>query len=187
MVKDVVTIARYTAIADVSSTLLKILRDNMAGELIDKPEMIGLCCPADENDFKLLLYLYHVEENHDYRNATGMGRTSQGMLTLNLYYLLAAKSSAEIKSKALDENMILGNAMLVLHQNPIISGSDLEGSLAENNDDIKITPVDIEHHAFSSKIKESENLIYKNVVFYKVGPVQIGDSLLTVGRRVISR
>lgn len=179
-------IARYTALADVGSSLLKLLRENMAQELIDKAETIALCSPDQENDFKLLLYLYHVEENNDFRNTSGMGRTSQAPLTLNLYYLMMAKSSAETKSKALDENTILGNAMQVLHDNPLISGSSLEGSLAEDNDDIKISLVDIDSHVFSSKLKESEHLVYRNVVFYKVGPVQIGDPLFTAGRRVTS-
>jgi hypothetical protein len=158
----------------------------MAQELIDQPEMIALCSPDEDSDFRLLLYLYHIEENNDFRNSSGMGRTSQVPLTLNLYYLMMAKSSAEIKSKALDENTILGNAMQVLHDNPVISGSDLEGSLAENNDDLKVTLVDIDSHVFSSKLKESESLVYRNVVFYKVGPVQIGDSMITAGTRVTS-
>jgi hypothetical protein len=180
----VFVIAGYTGIADVSNSLLKLLRDNMEHELIAKPELIGMCSPEEENDFRLILYLYHIEANYDYRNVPP--RTSLVPLTLDLYYLMTAKSSAEINSRSLDENTILGNAMLIFHENPILSASSLEGSLAENNDEIKITMIDTDKHLFSSKIKESEKLLYRNVVCYKVGPVFIGGSGPISGRRVTS-
>lgn len=178
-------IARYTAIADVGSTLLKLLRSNMDSELLIKPEMIGLCSPAEENDFMLLLYLYHIEESKEHAQA-GWSRTTQSALALDLYYVVTAKSAAVISSKALDENTMMGNAMLILHQNRVLSGSSLEGALAENNDQIRISVVDRDEHQISAKVCEAENLVFRNPVCYKVGPVFIGDDMETIGRRITS-
>lgn len=177
--------ARYTAIADVGSTLLKLLRENMSADLVENPEMIGLCSPAEKNDFKLLLYLYHIEECCELKQG-GLTRTLQTPLALHLYYLLAANSNGDVKSKAMDENMILGNAMQILDSNPVLSGSDLEGSLAADNDRISITIVNPDAHSFTSKVKECSELILKNAVCYKIGPVYIdNESAGFAGPRVL--
>lgn len=177
--------ARYTAIADVGNTLLRLLRENMSSELIEKSDLVGLCSPAEKSDYKLLLYLYHMEESSELRLG-GLTKVPQQPLALDLYYLIAANSTVEVKSKALDENMILGNAVQILHDNPVLSSSDLEGSLAEGNEKIVISFVNPATHAFSSKIKESSDMLFKNIVCYKVGPVCIESGAMQgAGQRVL--
>ncbi|MCX7746435.1 MAG: DUF4255 domain-containing protein [Clostridia bacterium] len=164
----------YSAIEDVGNTLLKLLRENIPSRIIEDPEAaVGMVSPAEKTDFRLVVYLYHIEENYEMVQA-GMSRTSREPVFLNLYYLIAANSQAEIKSRAQDNNRILGAVIGILHENSVLSGSMLEGSLAGGAQCIKVSIQNHEGHPFTSKIKEWGELIMKNILCYKVGPVSLG-------------
>lgn len=167
----------YQAIGDMGRTIVNLLRNNLTPEPIPKPEMIELCAPYMESDYRLTVYLYSIMENdnkRDYRNS---------VLSLNLLYLITAFSKAEDKSKAYDESCIIGKTMQIMSQHAIIRGSLLQGTLAENNDETKVLL-----HAISademSKIWTFPNVPYKLSIAYMVGPVSIdlSDSKSPVNR-----
>ncbi|MFZ5352370.1 MAG: DUF4255 domain-containing protein [Bacillota bacterium] len=179
---------RYTVISDVGSTLINLLRENMVPEPVLQPEMIGLASPADKGDYRLTLFLYNIVESGDFRNnqlqVTESGLLQYPPLSLNLYYMLTAHSSSELNSRALDEHRILGKAMQVLFDNSIVRGSQLQGTLREKNEELKIVvdniPVDI-----LVKIWNFPNIPYKLSVSYLVGPVYLDSTRTKEAKRVM--
>lgn len=165
----------YQVIADTGKTIVKLLRDNMAPEPVQKAEMIELCAPYEENDFRLSVYLYSVIRNGIYSN--------NERLTLDLYYLITAFSKAELKTKAYEESYIIGKAMQVLNQNSILRGSSLVGLLAERNEEIKIMLHNLSIDDMS-KIWTFPNLQYKLSVAYMVSPVVIDSAIEISPKRV---
>jgi hypothetical protein len=132
-------VTTYSAIADIGDTLVSLLRDRM-GDLIDDSD-IALASPDQVepgDDFRLTLYLYDVTENGQLSNEPRPvpdATTQDGSpLVLDLYYLLTAHPSKggndKRTTKTMEQHSVLGRAMQVLHDDAIISGSDLKGSLS---------------------------------------------------------
>lgn len=171
----------YQAIGDVGRTIIKVLKQNLTPEPIPKQEMIELCAPYEESDFRLTLYLYSIVENSINRDC------KSSLISLNLYYLVTAFSKAELKTKAYEESCILGKVAQTFQQNPIIRGSDLEGTLAESNNEIKtmfhqISPDEM------SKIWTFPNAPCKLSLAYMIGPVNIyTNDGSAVSNRVLGR
>ncbi|KNY25315.1 DUF4255 domain-containing protein [Pseudobacteroides cellulosolvens] len=166
----------YQVIAETGKTIIKLLRENLAPEPIPKPEMIELCAPYEENDFRLTVYLYSIQSNGLFPDSTRQ--------SLDLYYLFTAFSKAELKTKAYDESYIMGKTMQIMNQNAILRGSLLEGSLAENNEELKI----ILHNLSTddiSKIWNFSNIQYKLSVAYMVSPVYIDSTIAANSKRVM--
>lgn len=183
-----VAIGGYTVIADVGNTLLKLFRDNMTPEPVPNGEMIGLCSPADKGDYRLTLYLHRVEESGEFRStvmqSSGLGKLKYPPLSINLYYLLTAYSTADLKSRAFDENRIFGRAMQVVYDHSILRGSFLLGTLAEKNEEIRIELINLPADEMT-KIWNFPNLPYKLSLCYRVGPVNIDSMRIKETRRVM--
>ncbi|HEX9059689.1 MAG TPA: DUF4255 domain-containing protein [Clostridia bacterium] len=172
--------SNFQAIADTGKIIVKLLRENLTPEPIPKPEMIGLCAPYEESDLRLTVYLYSIMEN-------GLSRDiNSAELCLNLYYLITAFSKSELKSKAYDESFVIGKVMETMSLNSILKGSSLEGTLAENSEELKIIlqPVSTDE---MSKIWTFPNIPYKLSIAYMAGPVYISSDLSNtiVSKRVI--
>ena len=173
--------ASYTAVADAGNSILKLLRDNMTPEPVSKPEMIGICSPADRGDFKLGLYLYSIRENGEFRD---VGYQNTRSLTMNLFYLLTAYSTIDLKLRAYDESCILGKAMQVIYDNSILRGSNLQGSLAEKGEELRIV-LNYLNTDEISKIWTFPNIPYKLSAGYMVGPVIIDSNTSRAFTRVM--
>lgn len=178
----------YTAIADTGLSLVKVLRENLVPEPIDKSENIGLCSPAEKGDFGLTLYLYNIEECGEFRQ-TEMIKLPDGNLryppaAFNLYYLLTAYSTAELKSKALDEHKILGRAIQVLYDNAILKGDDLVGSLKGSEQHIRIQTKNLSYDEMM-RIWNFNDIPYNLSIAYRVGPVLIDSTRIKETKRVV--
>lgn len=156
--------ASDSAIADVGQTLLAALRDRMS-DLVDRDE-IALASPStlgNGNEARLTLFLYRITENADLKNARrheiepsspeGPPRFRPPPLALDLYYLLTAHPStggSDETERSSEQHLVLGRAMQVLHDNAILRGSDLRGSLTDDAEEdepeeevrISVTPTD---------------------------------------------
>lgn len=124
---------RYTAIADVSKTLVELIRDNVVPDLIAKEDSIGLCTPDNTGDFLLGIYLYNVEQSESFRIS---GRQNEGLhhqkyppIVLDLHYMITPYYKSDIKFLALDEQVLLGRIIQILNDNGVIfadSGEPVE-------------------------------------------------------------
>jgi hypothetical protein len=136
-------VATYTAIADVGDTIVELLRDNMGG-VVDDREQIALRSPdgvLTGGNVRLTVFLYDVSVNAHARNdeRPRIDETTEAEypLVLDLRYLLTAYPARGNQSpgggggpsQASDQHSVLGRAMQTLHDNSIVEGSRLEGSL----------------------------------------------------------
>lgn len=186
--------ARYSAIADVGDTLVELLQTNMA-DLIDDNE-VGLASPDDMgsgNDFRLTLYLFDVTESPHHKTTdpppTTHDRTLGSPLVLDLHYLLTAhpsRTGPDGTAKSREQHSVLGRAMQVLHDNAIVRGSVLKGSLAgEEPLHISIDPDATEEIVnIWSTFDEKQ---YRPSVPYLVTPVVIESTRDTDTHRVLER
>ncbi len=116
----------YRAIAGVSSTLSKLLKDRM-----QDPVSVTIAPPdvtlSEITGKRLNLYLYHVTENGNLKNQEipthgYPGAYGHPPLSLDLHYLITAYGGTETSADAdLEAQQILGDAMRVLYDFPIVS------------------------------------------------------------------
>lgn len=177
--------ADYTVISDVGLSLVKLLREQLTPELISTPESIGLASPADKGDLQLVLFLYQIEENAENRRTVMTGRGSDALQyppqALNLTFLITCYSASDIASRALDEQRILGKVMQVLSDCSVLRGSQLHGSLAEKNEELRIARRDVPMDTLANLFSETP---YKLSVSYTVGPVFLDSTRTKPTKRV---
>ena len=127
--------ADYTALVEAGSALVELLRDQLTPEPIGNRELIALCSPHESESNQLTLFLYNIEE--DSQNVTAgyyqVDRDVQRMqpARYTLRYLVTAHSKAPAQMKEADQHRIVGAALQVLRDNPVIPARYLSGSLAE--------------------------------------------------------
>lgn len=186
--------SEYTAIADVGESLIRLLRINM-DDLV-KPESIVLLSPADieSQDIRLTLFLYNLSEDSYLKNIElqqeDPDRLLSSPLHLNLYYLLTTYASNQItdrNERTLEEHRILGRAMRVLHDNALLKGSVLQGSLAGSNDEFRICLQNLTLEDQNRIWSAFPNRSFRASIGYLVSALSL-DSIRSTGtRRVLVR
>lgn len=127
--------ADYTALVEAGNALVELLRDNLTPEPIGDRELIALCSPHESENNQLTLYLYQVEE--DTQGVPSgyyqMDRNTQRQYPAryNLRFLVTAHSKAPAQLKEADQYRLVGAALQVLKEHPILDRKYLSGSLAE--------------------------------------------------------
>jgi len=172
-----------SAIADVSQTLIAMLRDNLQDLM--PPPLIVLASPGEINPQDspcLCLFLYHIAENQALRNqsaqAPNSGAQQRPSLNLDLYYLLVSYGSPVINDpteRTLGQQKVLGRAMKVFQNNPVLTGSILKGTLAGAGQALRIT---LETLPVEGSLRVWNSFPGKSLMpsaYYKVGPVAISD------------
>lgn len=184
----------YTAISEVTKAIVTLLKKKMKRS---SSLPITLLPPGHEkldNEEGLNLYLYRVVENLFFKNRNWQGdHNKPGLsyppLALNLFYLLTpyAKDLGPSDSGT-DEaitHQILGDAMEVLHENPVLNdvhdndfdaNKNLDEDLRNSFEKIKISlsPISMEE---LSKIWSTINKPYRLSVIYEVSLVQIAPAI----------
>jgi len=196
--------ADFQAIGGVSATLQTLLRDRMElpDHIATAPVTTGPppLSPKDQNPqlekaevHRLNLFLYRVTENGYLQNQEIPGRGSPSAyghppLSLNLHYLVTPYGNTEVASQTglfddTDAQFLLGSAMRVLHDVPIVtenlltvrpvSGrSILHESLRHEFERVKLTlePLTLED---VTKVWTALGLRYRLSACYVVNVVQI--------------
>lgn len=124
------------AIEAVTLTLRKLIEDAV---LADLPGTSVTTRPPDRareniNGDQVNLFLYQTALNAAFRNIdmplqSKPGETAQPPLPLNLYYLVTAYSQADNDAVS---HRLLGRAMGVLHDHPLLNSAEIEAALAES-------------------------------------------------------
>jgi len=169
--------------------LLKLLREQLSPDPVPRPDLIGMASPVDKGDFVLSLYLCSVRENGEARRTEMQpqgGVLKFPPLAVDLNYLLTAHSSADLLTRTLDEHRILGRAMQVIYDNAVLRSPYLEGTLAENNEELRITAESYSMEQLAQLWQFGDNP-YKLSVVYRVGPVMLDSNRVKPGPRVLER
>ena len=134
--------ADYTALVEAGSSLVEMLRDNLTPEPISNRELIALCSPHESENNQLTLYLYQVEEDTQ-GVESGYYQVGQNTERLrppryNLRFLVTAHSKAPVQLREADQYRMVGAALQVLKDHPVIDAQYLSGSLAEQNATVRV-------------------------------------------------
>ena len=123
----------HLAIGGVSLTLKALLDDRMEftrpGLPVADRATVTISAPDAEHDVngpRLNIFLYHLSENGFLKNQEIPGQGHPGdyghpPLSLDLFYLLTAYSLSEVND--VSAHQVLGDAMRVLHDFPVITES----------------------------------------------------------------
>jgi hypothetical protein len=178
-------VATFAAVADVSTTLVDLLTQGLSG-LGTTVRLDDLqTAPAAANLMTVFLYL--IREDGHTRNRpptvriTGAPPTAtvtRPPLSVSVQYLLTPWAAQHD-----DNQRILGQAMQTLHDNAIVAGSLLRGSLAAANEQLQLSVVTmtLEDHL---RVWHGLNLRYHLSLCYEARAVRI-DSLAAVPRAVV--
>ena len=177
--------AAYTAIAEVSQTLLSLLRqgvDSRDDVVSLDAETIALVDPEDvsiDDQTRLSLSLYHLEENAAMKNSQPRHPTDPNVkehspLGLDLYYLLTAHrgGSEESTAQTLEQQRVVGLAAQTLHDNAIISGEQLAGGL-EADGPLTISLVDESLTERMNRVSSTPEATFQPSALYQVSTVVI--------------
>ena len=174
----------YTAIADVGETLVELLRGNMQGLI--PADSIALVSPGEiegKDNIRLSLFLYQVDENIHLKNLEmekmGSSKLKAPPLTLDIYYMLTSYPSPGIQDRTertQEEHSILGRAMQVLHDNPVLAGSVLKGSLAAHDTELHVVGTSMSLDDMSKIWSTFKEKSFRPSVCYQITPVKIESS-----------
>ena len=127
--------ADYTALVEAGNALVELLRENLTPEPISNKELIALCSPHECENNQVTVWLYQIEEDTQgvssgyYQVDRNTQRKHPGRY--NLRFLVTAHSKAPAQMKEADQYRMIGAAIQVLRDHPIIDPEYLKGSLAE--------------------------------------------------------
>jgi len=183
-------VSSYKAIGGVSSTLKVLLRDRMT-----ETAEITLAPPDVKVDSvtgrRLNLYLYHVSENPYLKNQEILGEGNPAAyghppLSMDLRYICTAFGTTENGQDAdIEAQRILGDAMRVLHDTPVITADlveekkpapkppILDPSLIGEFEQVKVTWQPAGLDEISKVWTALPNVNFRRSVLYEVSVVQV--------------
>lgn len=179
----------YTVIADAGASLLKLLREEMTPDPVTRPELIGMASPADKGDLNISVYICAVRENSESRRTEML--IEGDMLrypprSIDLECLITAHSNADILTRTLDEHRLLGKVAQILHDNGVLRGPMLEGSLADSDAGLKISPLPYDTEDLT-RLWQFGDAPYKLSLAYRIGPVHLDSNRVKPAARVVER
>ena len=169
--------ADYTAFVEAGNGLVELLREFMTPEPISKRELISLCSPHENENSQITVYLFHLEE--DQQSAPGGGYFQQSQEVqralpsrFRLSFLITAHSKAPVQLREADQYRMLGAAVQILKDHPVLDEKYLQGSLAEEKPSLHLS---VERPNFDQMIKICNNTSkpYKLSVVCKIEGVSI--------------
>jgi len=169
-------VSASTAIGMVSESL----RNLLLGEMQLTPEVdVTILSPHESGgDRRVNLYLYKVLESPALRNQDWQARTDDPTrlvpppLSIHLFYLLTPYAVNDQVTGNAASHLILGEAMRILHENPIIPDDYLATGLDGAREQIKViqNPIELEELA---TVWTTFSQPYRLSVAYEVGVVQL--------------
>ncbi|MDG3548126.1 DUF4255 domain-containing protein [Methanobacterium formicicum] len=126
--------SHHDAIMDAGESLIKLLEQNIKEDTdtysVFKPENAIILSSPDElnsNDKKISLFLYNIIENSYLRNQNEYipdSNNKNSPLNLSLFYLITPHTES-----IQNDQILLGKILQIFHDNAILRGSVLQGSL----------------------------------------------------------
>lgn len=170
----------YTNLSSASKTLASriwnaIKEDKQLGKIIQSEEQISVQASGDAKtkDAHISVFLYNVTELTSMRNQPQPQSPEQPrtLLYLNLHYLITP-----LTQNAETDQILLGKIMQLFAETPILRGSDLQGSIKESGDELKVV-LDTLSVDDLNKLWTMLGAPYKLCVSYTVHPVRIESSI----------
>ena len=180
--------ADYPIISDVSSYIVKMLREKMCPEPIPSPNNIEVSSPAEQDvDYILGLYLYDIREEGEISvpPLMGAGRTmlKPPPRPYSLYYMLFINGSSQMGLKAHDVQKIIGRAAQIVNDGNVVYPNTLQTWLESREAPIILSPAKL---SLEDKVRvwSAINKPYQVSLFYKAAPVLLSSEIVVDPPRV---
>ena len=165
-----------TAIGAVSTSLRTLLDEEM--DITPNLEVTILGPDEPGADQRVNLFLYQMRENAELKNLdwqasrTVAGRLVAPPLSLNLFYVMTAFAPNQDPNGDSTQHEILGDAMRVFYENPIVPQAYLHPQLIDARERIKImlNPLDMEE---IGQVWATFSRPFRLSVLYEVSVVQL--------------
>ncbi len=178
--------AEYTALVEAGNAIVELLRERMTPEPISNGELIALRSPHESENSQLTVWLFHIEED-SHNTQAGYYQYSKDVQRIQpsnfqLSFLITAHSKAPANMREADQYRIVGSALQVIKDEPLLEAKFLSGSLLETNAQLHLS---VERPNFDQMIKIWNNTAspYKLSVVCKAVSVAIDSKRMRrVGR-----
>lgn len=181
--------ADYPIISDVSSYIVRTLRQKMCPEPIPSPNNIEVSSPADQDvDYILGLYLYDIREEGDVAlpqfMPAGRVRLEKSPRPYSLYYMVFINGSSQMGLKAPDIQKILGRVAQIVNDNNSVLPNELQSWLDTQEPPITLSQAKI---TLEEKVRvwQAINKPYQVSLFYKAAPVFVSSEVVIETPRVV--
>lgn len=177
--------AGYSAVADASETLLELLRTELVNtepSLDLSPEQIVLASPdelTDRSDVRLSVFPFTLSKDSTVSNQrrikTGRNEFQEPPLPLSMQHLITAYPPAAASSaseRIHQQQAVMGRVIQVMHDNAVIEGDHLVGSLAGTNG-LKCTLNDKKNEQIEEIWRSLVIAPYQQSIVYDLGPVLV--------------
>ena len=146
--------AEYTALVEAGNALVELLRERMTPEPISNGELIALRSPHESENCQLSVWLFHIEED-SHNNQAGYYQPSKEIQRIQpsnfqLNFLITAHSKAPSNLREADRYRIIGSALQVIKDEPLLGKRFLSGSLLETGAQLHLS---VERPNFDQMIK----------------------------------
>lgn len=180
--------ADYPIISDVSSYVVKLLRERMCPEPIPSPNNISVCSPSEQDaDYILGIYLYDIREEGEVSVpsmiGTGRSRLRRPPRPYSLYYMLFINGSSQMGLKAADVQKILGRAAQIVNDGNAVDPRQLQSWLETDEPPIIFSPAKL---SLEDKVRvwSAISKPYQVSLFYKASPVFLSSEIIVDAPRV---
>ncbi len=181
--------ADYPIIADVSSHIVKLLRQKMCPEPIPSPNNIEISSPADQDvDYILGLYLYNIQEEMVTAQPQFMQKNRVQLqkppVPYALYYMVFINGSSQMGLKAPDIQKIIGRVAQIVNDNASVLPNELQSWLDTQEPPIRLSQAKI---SLEEKVRvwQAINKPYQISLFYKAAPVYLSSEIVIDTPRVV--
>ena len=180
--------ADYTIIADVSSYIVKTLREKMCPEPVPSPNNIEISSPAAQDvDYIVGLYLYEIREEAQVSRPPiverGRIQLVQPPRPYSLYYMVFINGSSQMGLKAPDIQKIIGRIAQIINDNSSVYPQQLQPWLDEGEPPIVLSQAKM---TLEEKVRvwQAINKPYEISLFYKAAPVFLSSEIVVEPPRV---
>ena len=167
--------ADYPIISDVSSYIVKTLREKMCPEPIPSPNNIEISSPLSQDvDYLVGLYLYDVKEDVEVSAPRyihkGRAQISKPPRPFALYYMVFINGSGQMGLKDPDIQKIIGRIAQIVNDNSSVRPNELQPWLDSEEPPIILSQAKI---SLEEKVRvwQAISKPYQISLFYKAAPV----------------
>ena len=169
--------ADYPIISDVSSYIVRTLREKMCPEPIPSPNNIEISSPLSQDvDYIVGLYLYDIREDVEVTGPryvqTGRAQISKPPRPYALYYMVFINGSDQMGLKDPDIQKIIGRIAQIVNDNSSVRPDELQSWLDTQEPPIVLSQAKI---SLEEKVRvwQAINKPYQISLFYRAAPVYL--------------
>jgi len=180
--------ADYPIISDVSSFIVKTLREKMCPEPIPSPNNIEISSPLSQDvDYLVGLYLYDIKEDMEVTRPRfiqkGRAEITKPPTPYALYYMVFINGSGQMGLKDSDMQKIIGKIAQIVNDNSSVLPNELQSWLDTQEPPIVLSQAKI---SLEEKVRvwQAINKPYQMSLFYRAAPVYLSSGEIIKTPRV---